>query len=107
MLSPRVPNLVPISGPRMERETPGQRLRPNYGHPQANRLKLADVCYHPDYQVSRRVGAGEDRDGAGPHGLEQQSPAIADSPSCPCKPPSLGASSCMLCLVLGSVQYAT
>ena len=31
MLSPR----VPIPGPRMERETPGQRPRPNYGHPQA------------------------------------------------------------------------
>ena len=36
MLSPRAPNLVPIPGPRMERETPGQRPRPNYGHPQAN-----------------------------------------------------------------------
>ena len=35
MLSPRVPNLVPIPGPRMERETPGQRPRPNYGHPQS------------------------------------------------------------------------
>ena len=35
MLSPRVPNLVPIPGPRMERETPGQRPRPNYGHPHA------------------------------------------------------------------------
>ena len=35
MLSPRVPNLVPIPGPRMERETPGQGPRPNYGHPQA------------------------------------------------------------------------
>ena len=35
MLSPRVPNLVPIPGPWMERETPGQRPRPNYGHPQA------------------------------------------------------------------------
>ena len=34
MLSPRVPNLVPIPGPKMERETPGQRPRPNYGHPQ-------------------------------------------------------------------------
>ena len=33
MLSPRVPNLVPIPGPRMERETPGQHPRPNYGHP--------------------------------------------------------------------------
>ena len=37
MLSPRVPNLVPIPGPRMERETPGQRPRSNYGHPQAPR----------------------------------------------------------------------
>ena len=35
MLSPRVPNLEPIPGPRMERETPGQRPRPNYGHPHA------------------------------------------------------------------------
>ena len=35
ILSPRVPNLVSIPGPRMERETPGQRLRPNYGHPHA------------------------------------------------------------------------
>ena len=34
MLSPRVPNLVPIPGPRMKRETPGQRPRPNNGHPQ-------------------------------------------------------------------------
>ena len=34
MLSPRVPNLVPIPGPRMERETPGQRPRSNNGHPQ-------------------------------------------------------------------------
>ena len=34
MLSPRVPNLVPIPGPRMERETPGQRSRPHFGHPQ-------------------------------------------------------------------------
>ena len=36
MLSPRVPNLVPIPGPRMERETPGQRPRPNYGHPRVS-----------------------------------------------------------------------
>ena len=36
MLSPRVPKLVPIPGSRMERETPGQRPRPNYGHPQAD-----------------------------------------------------------------------
>ena len=34
MLSSRVPNRVPIPGPRMEREAPGQRPRPNYGHPQ-------------------------------------------------------------------------
>ena len=36
MLSPRVTNLVPIPGPRMERETPGQRPRPNYGHPRVS-----------------------------------------------------------------------
>ena len=36
MLSPRAPNLVPTPGPRMERETPGQRPRPNYGHPQVH-----------------------------------------------------------------------
>ena len=35
MLSPRVPHHVPIPGPWMERETPGQRSRPNYGHPHA------------------------------------------------------------------------
>ena len=35
MLSPRVPHHVPIPGPRMERETSGQRPRPNYGHPHA------------------------------------------------------------------------
>ena len=36
MLSPRVPILVPIPGRRMERETPGQRPRPNYGHPRVS-----------------------------------------------------------------------
>ena len=41
MLSPRVPNLVPIPGLRMERETPGQRPRPNYGHPQATARALS------------------------------------------------------------------
>ena len=40
MLSPRVPNLVPIPGPWMQRETPGQRPRPNYGHPQARNAAL-------------------------------------------------------------------
>ena len=45
MLSPRVPNLVPIPGPRMERETPGQRPRPNYGHPQDKRdLRRSQMC---------------------------------------------------------------
>ena len=42
MLSPRVPNLVPIPGPRMERETPGQRPRPNYGH---HRVRSACLSY--------------------------------------------------------------
>ena len=42
MLSPRVPHHVPIPGPRMERETPGQRPRPNYGHPQARAGDLLD-----------------------------------------------------------------
>ena len=37
MLSPRVPHHVPIPGPGMERETPGQRPRPNNGHPQGAR----------------------------------------------------------------------
>ena len=45
MLSPRVPNLVPIPGPRMERETPGQRPRPNYGHPHAGCARCG--CGHP------------------------------------------------------------
>ena len=43
MLSPRVPNLVPIPGPRMERETPNQRPRPNYGHPQAVEPEIAEL----------------------------------------------------------------
>ena len=51
MLSPRVPNLVPIPGPRMERETPGQRPRPNYGHPQP----LAEL--HPLRTVEGRRSA--------------------------------------------------
>ena len=42
MLSPRVPNLVPIPGPRMERETPGQRPRPNCGHPQVSQRSDQD-----------------------------------------------------------------
>ena len=41
MLSPRVPHHVPIPGPRMERETPGQRPRPNYGHPHPQRAHPA------------------------------------------------------------------
>ena len=44
MLSPRVPNLVPIPGPRMERETPGQRPRPNCGHPQGVGQRLKAHC---------------------------------------------------------------
>ena len=32
--------IVAIPGPRMERETPGQRPRPNYGHPQAGPTKI-------------------------------------------------------------------
>ena len=35
-----LPNLVPIPGPRMERETPGQRPRPNFGHPQGARNRV-------------------------------------------------------------------
>ena len=46
MLSPRVPNLVPIPGPRMERETPGQRARPNCGHPQGL-LRSLNVSQRP------------------------------------------------------------
>ena len=53
MLSPRVPNLVPIPGPRMERETPGQRPRPNYGHPHAPQLGCAAVAL-----LFRAVGIG-------------------------------------------------
>ena len=44
MLSPRIPNLVPIPGPRKERETPGQRPRPNYGHPQGLLLTAREVA---------------------------------------------------------------
>ena len=42
MLSPRVPNLVPIPGARMERETAGQRPRSNCGHPQATALAVIE-----------------------------------------------------------------
>ena len=58
MLSPRVPNLVPIPGPRMERETPGQRPRPNNGHPQGSLPPLTTV---PTYKsaVHYSVECGE------------------------------------------------
>ena len=47
ILGHRVPNLVPIPSPRMEPETPGQRPRPNYGHPQDHfRAGLADAFGH-------------------------------------------------------------
>ena len=45
MLSPCVPNLVPIPGPWMERETPGQRPRPNYGHPQGEGTAVEYLAY--------------------------------------------------------------
>ena len=48
MLSPRVPHHLPIPGPRMERETPGQRPRPNYGHPQAHDPDLPAWGQLPD-----------------------------------------------------------
>ena len=61
MLSPRVPNLVPIPGPRMERETPGQRPRPNYGHPQVTsslRVRmLHPSCRQRRLNVSRESSA--------------------------------------------------
>ena len=50
MLSPRVPNLVPIPGPRMERETPGQRPRPNHGHPHHRRRHRGDAYVGADNQ---------------------------------------------------------
>ena len=54
MLSPRVPNLVPIPGPRMERETPGQRPRPNYGHPHP-----PPACRDPpSWAMSSQCGRG-------------------------------------------------
>ena len=40
-------DLVPIPGPRMERETPGQRPRPNYGHPQADTDRVFVVLKGP------------------------------------------------------------
>ena len=60
MLSPRVPNLVPIPGPRMERETPGQRLRPNYGHPQA---EIADTPATPCGSLPTRLNGGSSGNG--------------------------------------------
>ena len=53
MLSPRVPNLVPIPGPRMERETPGQRPRPNYGHPQGHTRGTSLWACHGSILTSR------------------------------------------------------
>ena len=66
MLSPRVPNLVPIPGPRMERETPGQRPRPNYGHPQVWSLDA-------EAGGLERADSGVERDG----GLQRQ-PVLRD-----------------------------
>ena len=67
MLSPRVPHHVPIPGPRMERETPGQRPRPNYGHPQGHNSTTTThwvrVC-SPLAAVARRaraISAGQGR----------------------------------------------
>ena len=55
MLSPRVPSLVPIPGRRVERVTPGQRLRPNYGHPQGRRLhRQPRLRLRPDHQSPHR-----------------------------------------------------
>ena len=58
MLSPRVPNLVPIPGPRMERETPGQRPRPNYGHPQAAGWVCRGVVYCAQRAFTMRASGG-------------------------------------------------
>ena len=55
MLSPRVPNLVPIPGPRMERETPGQRPRSNYGHPQPT------TCCAQRSMIGRRASSRSSR----------------------------------------------
>ena len=61
-LSPRVPNLVPIPGSRMERETPGQRPRPNWApaewNPGAERSPLlATLRSGPggDYSVAAMI----------------------------------------------------
>ena len=43
MQSPRIQKLVPIPGPRMERETLGQRPGPNLGHPQAVEPEIAEL----------------------------------------------------------------
>ena len=53
MLSPRVPNLVPIPGPWMQRETPGQRPRPNNGHPH-HRCALLDEWVTSSHRGSHR-----------------------------------------------------
>ena len=56
MLSPRVPHHVPIPGPRMERETPGQRPRPNYGHPHVTRSRY---CPHTQAYITKRTAEGK------------------------------------------------
>ena len=58
MLSPRVPHHVPIAGPRMERETPGQRPRPNYGHPQARLGRASAAAIAPSKLRSASVSSG-------------------------------------------------
>ena len=72
MLSPRVPNLVPIPGPRMERETPGQRPRPNYGHPQARPVRVSSSGTDPELEA---LGAGAPSRRRAPNGPHQAASA--------------------------------
>ena len=90
------PNLVPIPGPITERVTPGQRPRPNYGHPHAGceqqEVTIEDIFGTPDRAVARirwqgrrpngkRVGHPQ---GSAPHfavPTRSKDPAQADQPA--------------------------
>ena len=59
MLSPRVTNLVPIPSPRMERETPGRRPRPHFGHSHhARQLRAAPTAALGSRRKSSRSCCG-------------------------------------------------
>ena len=83
MLSPRVPNLVPIPGPRMERETPGQRPRPNYGHPHPHRRLAGSRSAIGSRTVVVVLAGTRHRRSARPPLCAPEQPEAQPSPSSP------------------------